>query len=370
MSTLTTLLGIPHRFISAYNPHADGKVERSVRTVKTTIMKLLHGATVYWHLHLPFVQYAYNDKIQSLTGSTPFALMFGRMANAARDYTTDPVTDLPINIESWQKHQNDIVSLIYPAIADRAGKHQAAYRSQLDKNRRKLIYDSLIPGTVVMIKDPKFLLAPRPSAEPAWIGPYTIVRRTSHGPYIVKDELGVDVNRTIPVDHMFVLYTPNHIPSDADSVDDPDNVYVASRIINHREDDIGQLEYLVVYKGYAKPYWTRGHNINDPSLVAKYFKASSLSKSLPSHTTTSIPSDDDSIDDESHSKDVMKIEIPSSKLEDTSSSSSHNSLTNRIPTSMRQSSRTRKAVIRHVQVIIPSSPHTLYDREFNAVNLN
>ena len=42
-----------------------------------------------------------------------------------------------------------------------------------------------------------------------------------------------------------------------DTVDDPDNGYVASRIINHREDDIGQLEYLVVYKGYAKPYWTR-----------------------------------------------------------------------------------------------------------------
>jgi hypothetical protein len=84
------------------------------------------------------------------------------------------------------------------------------------------------------------------------------------------------VNRTIPVDQMFVLYTPDHIPKDASTVDNNTNVYVATRISNHRETDIGELLYLVHWKGYKQPTWERGNNINDPSLVAKYFKQSSL----------------------------------------------------------------------------------------------
>ena len=43
---LTSKLGVPHRFISEYNPRADGKVERVVRTVKQTVSKLLKGASV------------------------------------------------------------------------------------------------------------------------------------------------------------------------------------------------------------------------------------------------------------------------------------------------------------------------------------
>ena len=89
IAALTRLQGIDHRFISAYNPRADGKVERSVKTVKDTVNKLVRGATCYWHLHLPFVQYANNSKVQALTGSSPFALMYGRVPNAAVNYELD-----------------------------------------------------------------------------------------------------------------------------------------------------------------------------------------------------------------------------------------------------------------------------------------
>ena len=43
LKALTKLIGIEHRFISPYNPRADGKVERSIGTVMMIIKKLLHG---------------------------------------------------------------------------------------------------------------------------------------------------------------------------------------------------------------------------------------------------------------------------------------------------------------------------------------
>ena len=86
---LCRITGIDRRFIAAYNPRADGKVERAVKTVKQMIVKLVYGAAALWPLYLPFVQLMYNNKVKELTGTTPFALMYGRKLNDVRDYTNE-----------------------------------------------------------------------------------------------------------------------------------------------------------------------------------------------------------------------------------------------------------------------------------------
>jgi hypothetical protein len=220
LSTLNKLIGVPHRFISEYNPRADGKVERCVKTVKQTVTKLLNGATVYWPYHLPFVQYSYNDKIQSLTGSTPFSLMYGRRPNNAVDYSTDPNTDLPLDTNAWSKYRDELVSLIFPAISKRAAWQQDKYRQKLDQSRRRLVHEFMKEGTLVMIKDPKYVHAnkhSKPGHEPTYIGPYIIVKANKHGTYTVKDGLGNITNRNIPLDQLKVVP-----PVDAnDSIDAP-----------------------------------------------------------------------------------------------------------------------------------------------------
>ena len=148
---MNKMLGIPHRFIAPYNPRADGKVERAVRTVKTTVMKLLHGATVYWPLWLPFVQLSYNDKLQELTGSTAFSLLFGREANAPAAYHLNPLTDEPADHAAWRAHQQSILSLIFPAIRQRVTERQAKYISKLDDRRAMLIKQELRAGTIVYL---------------------------------------------------------------------------------------------------------------------------------------------------------------------------------------------------------------------------
>lgn len=276
---LTHLLGIQHRFIAAYNPRADGKVERVVRTIKTTIMKLLRGANIFWPLHLSYVQYAYNDKIHTLTGSSPFSLMFGRAPNMPADYTHTVIatpTDINNAHITWRQHQQQLISLIFPAINKRVTAAQQKYIDRLNTTRN-IITHSLPPGTRVMLKDPAYILdkSIKPGREPTYMGAYTIVRRLPTGPYIVKDDTDVTIDRPIPLDQMRVLPArpaPTH--SADDSNDDEDAIYEVDKIIDHRIVDGHRLEYKVKWKGYPldQASWEEENNIIDTNCIHLYFK--------------------------------------------------------------------------------------------------
>ena len=289
LATLNRLIGVNHRFITAYNPRADGKVERVVRTVKLTIMKLLHGAMGYWPLHVPYVQYAYNDKLQLLTGSTAFILMFGRRPNAARDYSLDPVSDdSPTDLAAWKQHQTEIINIIYPSIAKRVLKQQSAYRERLDNSRPKLIASTthLAPGTTVYVKDPKYLLNPgmRPSREGMYVGPYTIDSVTHSGNYKLIDDTNVSVDRAVPLDQIKVVAPAPPITTtttqSSTNKSTNNNVFQVESILSHRESKRvqGRLEYLVKWTGYplSAASWVIDTDMNDTACVEKYYRSISV----------------------------------------------------------------------------------------------
>src|SRR5438552_18765514 len=104
-----------HRFISPYNPRSDGKVERSIGTVMSIIKKSLHGTANNWNMFVSFAQLSFNNKIASLTNSSPFSLMFGRQLNEMVDSTG--AHEQLIDLNDWRQHQEKILSLIFPAIS-------------------------------------------------------------------------------------------------------------------------------------------------------------------------------------------------------------------------------------------------------------
>ena len=101
LRALVKLTGIDHRLISPYNPRADGKVERVIGSTMMIIKKLLHGAKHNWSIYVPFAQVTFNDKVSSLTGSSPFSLLFGRKLNELKDYTQGD-NPIPISLSNWQ----------------------------------------------------------------------------------------------------------------------------------------------------------------------------------------------------------------------------------------------------------------------------
>ena len=282
VNSLCRLTGIPRRFISPYNPRTDGKVERSIKTIKQTMIKLLHGTSALWPLYIPFIQLMYNNKVSELTGSTPFSLMFGRRLNELCDYSVTPYQ--PIDMNEWKAHQDKVVSLIYPAINDKVKGVQAAYIKRLDTTRKKVIKDELVPGSIVQIKDPLYLINPsmKPYKEPTYIGPYTIIRRSLYGPYILRDDTGQIYGRQVPIDQMKIIYSPNAIAPE-EKADAKNDIFEVDYIIDHREAD-GEYQYYVKWKGYDKKdsTWVKQDDINDPQPIERYFKVLFLKQSTKS----------------------------------------------------------------------------------------
>ncbi len=259
LRALVKLTGIDHRLISPYNPRADGKVERVIGSTMMIIKKLLHGYSHNWSLYVPFAQVTFNDKVTSLTGSTPFSLLFGRSLNQLVDYT-DGDAPVPIPLSDWQAHQERIISIIYPAVSDRILRAKDKLANILTRNRRMLLPASLPPGATVMIKD----VTRTNKFEPKYVGPYTIARRAHNGAYVLRDVDGDILDRHIPIDQMKVVSKTGRLKDR--------NTYTVQKIIDHRG-DVGSYEYLVKWKDYTSDYntWEPQASFNDTNCITKYW---------------------------------------------------------------------------------------------------
>jgi hypothetical protein len=259
LRALVKLTGIDHRLISPYNPRADGKVERVIGSTMMIIKKLLHGAKHNWSIYVPFAQVTFNDKISSLTSSSPFSLMFGRNLNELKDYTQGDLP-IPISLSDWKEHQEKILSIIYPAISDRIKGAKDKLAQVLAKHRRMILPSSIPTGATVMIIDPqrtnKF--------EPKYIGPYVIARRARNGAYVLRDVDGDILDRHVPIDQMKIISKTGRAKDR--------NTFSVHKILDHRGSP-GSYEYLVHWKDYTKSdaTWEPEANFNDIHCITKYW---------------------------------------------------------------------------------------------------
>jgi hypothetical protein len=273
LAALVKITGIERRFISPYNPRADGKVERSIGTVMLIIKKLLHGTNIHWPLFVSLAQLTFNSKVSSLTGSTPFGLMFGRSINDLKDYSEDPPRT--ISLDDWKIHQEKIVSLIYPAISERIRSGKDKLVKSLNKHRRLLLPSSFPAGSTVMIVDPdrqnKF--------EPKYIGPYTIVRRSHGGAYVLKDAVGDLLDRKVPPDQMKLISKSKR------DVDITNPIFYVDHIVEHRGSP-DSYEYLVHWKDFPEEdrTWEPATNFLDDKVIKQYWESLRSSAASSSHS--------------------------------------------------------------------------------------
>ena len=269
LRVLEKLVGIEHRFISPYNPRADGKVERAISTITSIIKKLLHGSVKHWPLFVPFAQLTFNQKISSSTGSTPFSLMFGRKFNELTDHSNEQDEIKPVTLDNWKSHQEKIVSIIYPAISEKIKIVKDKMITSLNKHRRMLKENAFPPGAVVMLIDPQYINDPskKPKWEPKYVGPYTVVRRARNGAYVLKDATGDLLDRHVPPDQMkLVSRTARKSKKDKE-------IYEIEKIITHRGIP-GKYDYFVKWKNYDETQntWEPASSFLDDNIIKEYWK--------------------------------------------------------------------------------------------------
>ncbi len=250
IKAMTSTFSIDHRCVAAYDPKANGMAERSNRTILSALRKLLLGRRDNWDAHLPFVQLSMNTRISTVTGATPFSLMFAREVNVFQNYQDAVKEKSATALANWNQRLEELTALIYPKVRDKSTKKQQKMREQFMRTHQ-IRQDNLAPGTLVMVLD----TTRSNKLDPFYLGPYTVANCTPAGTYQLKDAKGRLEPRLYPLNHLKVV---EHRFMNPEEVFDVDKV-IAHKVENgnhgrrnRTSDHIGFLFHL--WSGVTKIY--------------------------------------------------------------------------------------------------------------------
>ena len=264
---LVEIMKIDRRFIAPYNPRCDGKVERAIGVVMGVIKKLLQGADQHWPLFCPLAQLSVNNRISSVTRSTPFSLMFARENSVLGPWDAAPDSQFETaSIAEWKAYQARVNEAIYPSILDRTLTVKKRMVKKVDKKRRLIDGTAFPDGCRVALKDPK----KQDKREPTFLVHYQVVRTDRNGNLVVREDRadGKILERRIPPDQLKRIEANN-------SEAQPDTeAYEVERILKHRGSRTNH-QYLVLWKGYPieEATWQSAGDFLDSSIVRNYWKS-------------------------------------------------------------------------------------------------
>jgi len=196
LKEILKILNIKHQFVAAYNPRSNGIVERQCKVVLSSIIKMcneIFGNVNTWDIMLPSVQMAINSKVNTLTNSTPFSLMFGRQAiNNLKNMEKEKLINNNIDMENMFIKQWELINkIIYPEIIDKIKKKQL--KSQKRANSKRKIVKFNLNDYVFLIR-----INRNDKCISKWIGPFKIGRISRGGTYSLYGKENELLFDTIP----------------------------------------------------------------------------------------------------------------------------------------------------------------------------
>jgi transposase InsO family protein len=275
ITAFNNLLRIHHRLITAYHPEANGIVERPNLTVIRMFQKFLEGEGADWPEFAPYLQIVYNDHVARNSGQSMFFLMMGREMNEFQDYRGERplnLDDIDDTMETVKENWNKMLSIIYPAINIRQEEVGKEYIKKLDKTRRLLLQDPLPIGTLVMVRDHRWILNPagRPKLASIYYPSKYKIIGNSHGAYTLESvDDGQVLDRKCTIDMLKRITGPltNTRYRDVQA----DESYEVEEILDMKMEE-GVLKYLLKWKGYKKPTWEPASNVSAPLVVSRWRK--------------------------------------------------------------------------------------------------
>ena len=207
MKEICKLLGISKTRTTPYRPQSDGLVERANRTIKGALKTFITEKNVpVWDDFLPLLQLAYNSSVHTVTGFTPYYVLYGQeMRLPAHVLFPPPEGGIPVNVPIFVKDLQIRLAEVASVV-----KTKMEQRFQLAKERydQTAIQPDLKVGSYVWLKS-----VPPPGVSPKffriWSGPWQVQRTKGVVVTIVRvgplptprhaRELTVHVDRLRPV---------------------------------------------------------------------------------------------------------------------------------------------------------------------------
>ena len=147
---LCDLYGVQKLRTSPYHAQTNGQVERINQTIMRMIGKLEEDKKACWSEHLLELLLAYNATRSTVTGYSPYYLLFGRRSRILVDYLFPTLHDLPhqtkmeVSVVAMQKRLKETFALARCLTSEEAAKQCHYY----DRKARAV---ALQPGDIVMV---------------------------------------------------------------------------------------------------------------------------------------------------------------------------------------------------------------------------
>ena len=156
ITNLCELYGVQKLRTSPYPTQTNGQVERMNQKIIRMIGKLEQDKKAHWSEHLLEMLSAYNGTGSTVTGYSPYFLLFGRKARMPVDYLFPTLRNLPhqtkmeVSVAAMQKRLKEAFAVARHLTSQEAAKIRHYYD-------RKAEAVALQPGDVVMVCTDGFL---------------------------------------------------------------------------------------------------------------------------------------------------------------------------------------------------------------------
>ena len=260
MTVIKENLGFEHALISQFHPRSNGASERAVQSAVKTIKKLINGNVGDWDLKVPPTQLFLNTKYNLRTKSTPFSLMFGHNANDFEDFGKQKDKATTYETEKYlQKKIKLMTEIVYPAVYEQVKKVTEKQKQAFDDNHK--IVDIPI-GSTVMI----YIVDMKGKFDATYEGYYTVMRKTTAGTYVLKNEKGFYTKRNYPPSLLKVV-SDKIIPK-------AELFYEVDAIIGHKKDDEHGYLYRCTWKDYDESHdsWEPPSCFTDAKFITEYWR--------------------------------------------------------------------------------------------------
>ena len=147
---LCDLYGVQKLRNSPYHAQTNGQVERMNRTIIRMISKLEEDKKACWSEHLPELLFAYNTTCSTVTGYSPYYLLFGRRSRIPVDYLFPTLRDSPhqtkmeVSVVAMEKRLKEAFAVARCLTSEEAAKQCCYYDCKAGAV-------ALQPGDVVMV---------------------------------------------------------------------------------------------------------------------------------------------------------------------------------------------------------------------------
>lgn len=276
-------IGAELRHSAPWNPRANGLAERTVKSVKDSLKKVVDGNWSNWEKKIPGIVRFLNTSVHNHLNVTPYQMLYG---SPCREHKRGQL-DLNALLERksmMNKSLKDYLSkksfrsTVQPAILKAAYERQNISNEKLNK-KRKIIVPFKINEMVMTVDYTR-----ASKLEPLYEGPYIISDIITHEngatAYRLKRENGDQQTRVFAASQLKRIRA--QISDDFTDAEGKviskelraQESFVVSKIMGTQTDDNGDLFYHVRWKGYptVEDTWETADAFDHPSLITNYYR--------------------------------------------------------------------------------------------------